>query len=190
MLNSLIAFIVKYEYARALFDKQASSRFIKYQQVHELFDKLAFVELNHAHRLEKLLDHSVVPSRNQFIQYAKSTEDGNDQRFLDGISVRKIWAKFLFSGKRASEWELEDTLAFCAAAERLESIGYSVLSFVPRCRSLAKAIRIEESNAENKILKLLMNSSLESPLKTRLLIFKWYAKAFVSMVVLAFTLNK
>lgn len=186
MWNSLITFVVRYEYARALFDKRAALRFAG--EAASLFESLAHIEINHATRLQALLPERVVPLRSMFFEkqdYAMYKDE-----YIDGVSKRHIWTKFLFQEQSPSEWGLLDTLAFCAAAERLETIGYWILGLIPKFRKIAGVIALEESNAEKKIIQFLIKSSNLSKNETQLLIFKWYFRAFASMLILVFTGNK
>lgn len=186
MLNSLVSFIVRYEYARALFDKRAAARFGG--EASDLFLALAKIEVNHATKLEALLPERIVPPRSKFFEKQDHTIYNN--LCIDGISKRHIWTRFLFDGKTPSDWELHETLAFCAAAERLEAIGYFFLGFLPKLRTVSRTIALEESNAEKRIIAFLFKVSTFAVWETRLLVFKWYLKAFFSMVILAFTRNK
>lgn len=203
MLTQLLEFVVRYEYARALYDKRAVQLFADNQRAKELFDSLATTELNHSQKFQTLLPQKVVFGRDNFFKHPEYGKFAGTN--IDGISKSKTWARFLFDGRSAKDYSLADSLAFCAAAERLETLGYTGFlillwfleliakisnpdtAFLKECRRITRGIALEEKNAEVRLIEMLRELF---PQQAKQLLFRWYFKAVVSMFVLVFTRNK
>lgn len=194
LLPKLLEFICRYEYSRSLFDIRAADRF---PQQAKLFENLAKLEFRHQALFSQILQNS----ENRHNRKMPDVNHGKYcGQFADGKSKNKIWARFLFAGKSAKDYDLLNTLAFCAAAEFLENSGYVILDGLitvlvwlrigaelsTSTQNLLREIAREEKSAEKRLIAVLK----ESNSNYRSLLRYWYIRAIASMLILLITRNK